>query len=147
MNLKNKAPLRFCNMKVRCQYGFSLGTEPLVMPWPSVSPDLSPIEHMKVWCQYGFSLGTEPLVMPWPSLSPDLSPIEHIWDEFDRGVRNRARQPQMLRHLKAVLQAEWIAMPQVRLQNVIRSICQRCLDCTATHVGHTCCRLGLSSDG
>lgn len=75
--------------------------------------------------------------MDWPSNSPDLNPIEHLWDRLDRGIRRNHPPPRDLQHLLGLLQAEWQAIPQRDIANLIQSMRHRCLECRATRGGHT----------
>ena len=76
-------------------------------------------------------------VLPWPSKSPDLNPIDHSWDTLDRRVRQRQRQPQTLQQLAVALQEEWRAIPQERIQRLIRSCPRRCRTVVAARGAHT----------
>lgn len=76
-------------------------------------------------------------VLPWPSRSPDLSPIEHAWDELDRRVRRRQRQPQNHDELFQALDAEWQAMPRRIFNNLVSSMGRRCQAVIQSGGGHT----------
>lgn len=76
-------------------------------------------------------------VLPWPSRSPDLNPIEHLWDELDRRLRARERQPQTLTQLAVALQEEWDRIPQQVIRNLIGSMGRRCQAVLDADGGHT----------
>ena len=61
-------------------------------------------------------------VLPLPDLSLDLSPIEHLWDQFDRRVRKRQRQPRTLDRLRVALMEELQLIPQVSINRRIASL-------------------------
>lgn len=75
--------------------------------------------------------------LPWPSLSPDLNPIEQIWDVLDRRLRERANAPATPNELFRALQAEWAAIPQQTIRNIIASMPRRCQAIIAAGGGHT----------
>ena len=76
-------------------------------------------------------------LLPWPAVSPDLSPIEHLWDQLGQRVSARRPAPNNRQQLIAVLQQEWNAIPQQRIQRLIRSMPRRCRVCVAVNGGHT----------
>lgn len=76
-------------------------------------------------------------VMPWPAKSPDINPIEHLWDALDRRVRKRQNQPRNLRELQNALVDEWNNIPQLEIQQLIRSMRQRCAALVNANGGHT----------
>lgn len=76
-------------------------------------------------------------VMQWPSLSPDMAPIEHVWDELGRRVNKRPIRPSTLPELRRALTEEWTNMPQLTIQNIIRSMRRRCTACINARGGHT----------
>ena len=76
-------------------------------------------------------------VLPWPAKSPDLNPIEHLWDELERRIRNRPRQPTSLQMLRNALLDEWRTIPRNVWRKVIFSMRQRCLSVIIAHGGHT----------
>ena len=76
-------------------------------------------------------------VLPWPAKSPDLNPIEHLWDELERRIRNRPRQPTSLQMLRNALLDEWRTIPRNVWRKVIFSMRQRCLSVIIAHGGRT----------
>ena len=63
--------------------------------------------------------------IPWPSQSPDLNPIEHAWSLLGRRVRGRMPPPANLGQLAAVLEEEWLRIPQEHIANLINSMPRR----------------------
>ena len=59
----------------------------------------------------------------WPSKSPDLNPIEHAWDIL--GKRLREREPRRREDIYPILAEEWHAIPQAKIQRLIRSMRSR----------------------
>ena len=47
--------------------------------------------------------------MTLPPQSPDLNPIEMVWDELDRGVKEK--QPTSAQHMWEILQGCWKSIP------------------------------------
>ena len=76
-------------------------------------------------------------VLPWPAFSPDLSPIEHLWDQIGRRVFDGRRIILNKDQLIAALNEEWQAIPQFRIQRLIRSMRRRCQSVPNVHGGHT----------
>ena len=76
-------------------------------------------------------------VMPWPAFSADLNPIEHIWDEVDRRLRRRQRQPTTLNELENAIIAEWNNIPMNVIRRYIRSMRRRCDAVVNARGGHT----------
>ena len=75
-------------------------------------------------------------VLPWPSRFPDLNHIEHLWDELDRRLRQRQRQPQTLQALAACLQEEWQRIPQAFIRRLIQSMTRRVRTVIHARGGH-----------
>jgi len=76
-------------------------------------------------------------VMQWMPYSPDLNPIEHLWDELDRRISARRRQPASRQMLIQALQEEWERLPQQSIRNLVRSMRRRCVACVRARGGHT----------
>ena len=66
--------------------------------------------------------------LPWPSRSPDLDPIEHVWDMLNRRIgENHHDHPfNSLQELENAFIIEWNAIPQYKIQIIIRGIQKRC---------------------
>lgn len=75
--------------------------------------------------------------MDWAARSPDLNPIEHIWDYLGRRVRARGAAIQTLDDLRIALEEEWNQIPQIEIQNLIRSMPQRMRDTIQARGGNT----------
>ena len=69
-------------------------------------------------------------------MSSDTSPIEHVWDELDNRMRNRIPPPANVAQLSQMLIQEWNNIPQLRIQNIIQSMHQRCQVCIHANSGH-----------
>jgi transposase len=65
-----------------------------------------------------------PSVIDWPSNSPDLNPIENLWSIVKRNVE--IRQPRNIRELEKFMMEEWEEIPQRLLNNLVRSMKERC---------------------
>ena len=74
--------------------------------------------------------------MHWPSNSPDLNPAEHVWGILDHRLRDHNPPSRNLQHLLAMLQVEWVAFSQRYTAKLIRSMRNRCLECSANRGGH-----------
>lgn len=75
--------------------------------------------------------------MDWPACSPDLNPIENLWDELERRIKANHPPPRNAQHLFDQLQAEWQALPQRVITNLIHSMRRRCVECRENRGGHT----------
>ena len=75
-------------------------------------------------------------VIDWPAMSADMSPIEHVWDELGRRVRNRVPPPANVAQPSQMFIQEWNNSPQLRIQNVIQSMCHRCQAWILANDGH-----------
>ena len=53
--------------------------------------------------------------MEWPTISPDLNPTENLWDQLSRRVEACNSVPHNHNDLRAALQEEWDAMPQLTI--------------------------------
>lgn len=73
-------------------------------------------------------------LLPWPLRSLDLSPIEHVWDAI--GWRLTALE-QTLGELKDEILAAWAAVPQKKIDNLIRSMPRRVTECIHERGGST----------
>lgn len=65
--------------------------------------------------------------MDWPACSPDLNPIEMLWDQLGRAVRQRITRNSTIADLRHMLIEEWNAIPQDRIQRLVRSMRRRCV--------------------
>ena len=63
--------------------------------------------------------------LPWPAQSPDLNPIEHLWDHLGRKVHEHKPHPKNRSELVAVLQEEWVKIPESVLENLVNSMPRR----------------------
>lgn len=62
--------------------------------------------------------------LPLPPYSPDLNPIENVFSIWKHRVYNR--HPQDLQQLRTAVQEEWQRLPQRTLQNLVKSMPERC---------------------
>ena len=76
-------------------------------------------------------------VLPWPAFSPDLSPIEHLWDKLGRRVFDGRHNTHNRQQLIQTLYREWEAIPQYKIQRLIRSMRRRCQATIDVNGGHT----------
>ena len=76
-------------------------------------------------------------VLPWPAFSPDLNPIEHLWEELDRRVRRRDNPPSSVLELEQALLQEWNNIPQMTVNNLIKSMTRRVQSALDANGGHT----------
>jgi transposase len=76
-------------------------------------------------------------VLPWPAFSPDLNPIEHLWGELDRRVRRRDNPPSSVLELEQALLQEWNNIPQMTVNNLIKSMTRRVQSALDANGGHT----------
>jgi len=65
-----------------------------------------------------------PEILDWPSNSPDLNPIENLWNMVKRNVEKR--MPRSLDELESFLKEEWDLIPDDTLNNLIKSMKNRC---------------------
>ena len=127
-----------------------------VLPWPTMSWDMNPIEH--IWDYLGrkfpailmndnarphvaricrqFLNRNYVNVLPWPAVSPDMNPIEHIWDYLGRMVRARGNVHN-LRDLENALIQELNNIPNVVIRRYVRSMRGRLAACINSRGGHT----------
>ena len=83
-----------------------------------------PPHHAHVTNAY---LEHEPIVhLNWPAGSLDLNLIEHAWDILQRGISARPVQPRTLQEPIDALVAEWMLIPQNRIQTLITSMHRAC---------------------
>lgn len=75
--------------------------------------------------------------MEWPALSPDLNPIENVWDALQRRMLDREMEPHGIEELANALQEEWEAIQGDLINNVIRSMPQRCQEVIRSRGGPT----------
>ena len=76
-------------------------------------------------------------VLPWPAFSPDLSPIEHLWDQLGCRVFDGRHNIHNRQQLIQTLNREWEAIPQYKIQRLIRSMRRRCQATIDVNGGHT----------
>ena len=60
--------------------------------------------------------------LPWPGQSPDLNPIEHLWDELERRIRLKQKNPRNVRELEELLQQCWLEISDEIYQNLVESM-------------------------
>lgn len=75
--------------------------------------------------------------LKWTAQSPDMNPIEHMWFILDQAVRKRSNKPSNRVNLLEILQAEWEAIPQATINNLILSMPQRVSDLYHARGGST----------
>ena len=75
-------------------------------------------------------------VLPWPAFSPDLSPKEHLWDQLGRRVLDGRHSIHNRQQLVQTINREWEAIPQYKIQSLIRSMRRRCQATTDGNGGH-----------
>ena len=68
-------------------------------------------------------------------MSADMSPMEHAWDELGRRMLNRVPPPANVAQLSQMLIQEWNNILQLRIQNVIQSMCRRYQACIQANGG------------
>ena len=76
-------------------------------------------------------------VLPWPAFSPDLSPIEHLWDQLGCRLFDGRHNIHNRQQLVQTLNREWEAIPQYKIQRLIRSMrcrCQATIDVNGGHI-------------
>ena len=71
--------------------------------------------------------------MDWPAMSADMSPIEHVWDELGRRVQNGVPPPAKVAQLSQILIQECNNIPQLRIQTIIQSMRDACIQANAGH--------------
>lgn len=76
-------------------------------------------------------------VLPWPAQSPDLNPIEHVWDMLGKRVLDQGIVFQTREELSNCLQYQWGQIDQNEIDNLIRSMPNRCRAVINSRGGHT----------
>lgn len=76
-------------------------------------------------------------VLPWPAQSPDLNPIEHLWDTLGRAILRQNVVFNTREQLFDCLSAEWNAIAQDQIDNLILSMPRRCRAVINNRGGHT----------
>jgi hypothetical protein len=66
--------------------------------------------------------------LKWTAQSPDMNPIEHMWFILDQAVRRRKNKPTNRVNLFSILQEEWTAIPQDKINKLILSMPSRVHD-------------------
>jgi hypothetical protein len=77
------------------------------------------------------------LIPDWPANSPDLSIIENVWGMMKKAIA--PRDPKSIDELKTMLKEEWDAIPQAKIDDLIRSTPERmrlCLENDGKSIGH-----------
>lgn len=64
--------------------------------------------------------------LPLPPYSPDLNPIEHVWDRLQYQLDQHLPQPENIAQLRQLLPILWQLVSQEHIDNIIRSMPQRC---------------------
>jgi transposase len=67
-------------------------------------------------------------VMEWPPLSPDLNPIENLWGILSRKVYANGKQYHSINELKKSIQEAWDGIPMTVLNNLVKSMPNRCIE-------------------
>ena len=68
-------------------------------------------------------------VQNWPPYSPDLNPIEQLWKILNERIAQLA--PDTFSALQAVTIEAWDAIPQVIIDNLVRSFAAKVAACRA----------------
>ncbi|CAS00064.1 Protein CBG26279 [Caenorhabditis briggsae] len=76
-------------------------------------------------------------VLEWPACSPDLNPIENIWGILVRRVHRNGRQFKTVQELKDAIQAEWDALTDAELKNLVASMSSRIVEVIQNNGGET----------
>ena len=74
--------------------------------------------------------------LEWPPNSPDLNPIENLWKVLKDRVQKRCR-PKNQSEMWPGVEAEWMAIPQSRLESLVASMPERIKAVLHTRGGHT----------
>jgi transposase len=85
------------------------------------------VSEMTVW-RHVTTMGYEenfPEVIDWPSNSPDINPIENLWGIIKTNVERR--MPKNLAELERFMIEEWHNISQDIVNNLIRSMKERCI--------------------
>ena len=82
--------------------------------------------HRAIITQTFFNQNNIAVLTPWPAISPDLNVIEHLWDKMDKDIRALRPQPTTVQELQRALLDAWDNIPQPFIQQLTRSMRQRC---------------------
>ena len=86
----------------------------------------------KDWFRFRFTP-----VMEWPARSPDLNPVENLWGLMARRVYSDRMQYRTIASLKDAILKTWSVISIEYMQNLLRSMPERCISVLQLHGGKT----------